>query len=450
MKTIKHIIAVFTAIILLASCEKKSYVPVFDELPQARVAKQIDSVKSILTGAEYGWIGILSTGTGGGFGFFMEFDDQENVKMMADLTNTSAVKVKSSRYRIRQDAGVALTFDTYNYISLLNAPNPNMYGGAIRDGFRSDIDFIYDHATADSIIFVGKRYRQQFKLVKATAAQKAAYYEGKYLVNINGFRNFFSTKFNNYIELGSDKIAVGAVTDSSLATGKRITFTRTEDGSAVAVTQKFGYTVDKMVMTDAGAAVLDKRFTHAALKDANTMAIYDAGGTEYLVKQNPVPLIDFLSVYAYNKAYNSIFVPNGTSLPPGVTSDFNTVYNDLVNRFAASGRTIRDFEIKLNNSNTFAIRINYYANSAPTTVYLAEALSSYTFEDGIIKLTGNLSINGNWNTRAAQIGDFGTSFFQGKSFRPDWVSSTVPGLNLGGLYRVDQPTAFVYGVMRRS
>src|SRR5690606_7261806 len=188
-----------------------------------------------------------------------------------------------SRYRVRQDVGTTLSFDTYNYISILNSPDPNLYGGTIRTGFSSDIDFVYDYSTADSIIFVGKRYRQVFKLGKATAAQQTAYNGGGYLTAINGFRQFFATHFNNYVDIGGTKVALGAVTDSSLATGKRMTFTRTVEGSAVAVTQKFAYTVDKMALAGSGAMVLDKQLMHTAMKGAGTMAVYDAAGTEYVV-----------------------------------------------------------------------------------------------------------------------------------------------------------------------
>jgi hypothetical protein len=448
MRSIKNIIAVFAAAVLLASCEKKSYVAAFDELPQERVAKQIDSVRTILTGAANGWVGILATGTGGGFGFYMEFDNQENVKMVADLTNTSATEMKTSRYRVRQDAGVALTFDTYNYISMLNSPDPTIFGGTVRDGFRSDIDFIYDHATADSIIFVGKRYRQLFKLVKATADQKARYGSGAFRPAIEGFKNYFITNFNNYINVGDIKVAVLPAFDSTLATGKRLTFIGVSGNSTKTSTRKLGFAIDNFIFADNDTGFLNKRFTHTGWKNANTLAVYDAAGAEYVVQQSAQPFINFSDVFAYNLFYNSIFASTG-SLPPGVVSDFNAVYSALVARFNASGRVIRDFEVKLNNSNTLAIRMNYYATSAPASVFLAEALSAYTIQDGIIRLSGSLSINGNWNTRATQIGDFGT-FFQGKSFKPDWVSSSVPGLNLGGLYRVDQPTAFVYGVVRKS
>ncbi len=448
MRTTNYIITALAAVMLLAGCEKKSYVAAFDELPQERVAKQIDSVKTILTGAENGWIGVLSTGTGGGFGFFMEFDAQENVNMVADLTNASATTMKASRYRVRQDAGVALSFDTYNYISMLISPDPTIYGGIVREGFRSDVDFIYDHATADSIIFVGKRYRQLFKLVKATADQKSKYTSGVFATDVTALKNFFSLNSNNYIEIDGVKVLMLAATDSTLSTGKRLTFIGVGNDGVTSVTRKFGYAIGNMNFADNDVKYWGKSLNRVGWKGANSLAAYDDAGTEYLVRQSPQPFIDFTNVYAYNLFYNSIFAPTG-SLPPGVVSDFNAIYSALVARFASSGRVIRDFEVKLNNSSTLAIRMNYYASATPASVFLAEALSTYTFQDGIIRLTGSLSINGNWNTRATQIGDFGT-FFQGKSFKPDWVSSSVPGLNIGGLYRVDQPTAFVYGLMRRS
>jgi hypothetical protein len=449
MKRINKFLIFIFIVVMAMSCDKKSYESAFDKSAQERVADVIDSVRTKLTTAPNGWIGILSTGLGGGFSFYMQFDNQEVVNMYADLTGESSTVMKSSRYRVKQDAGVVLTFDTYNYISFLNSPDPNLFGGEVRNGFRSDIDFVFDRTTADSIIFHGKRYIQQFKLVKATAEQKAKYIDNaSYINSIRSFKTYFNTRFNNYIDLGTTKVAIGVSTDSSRVSGKRVTFTREIDGSAVAVAQKFAFSIDKMAFTDNGITILGKRFVHIAWKDATTLALYDSEGGEYIIKQNPTPLINFLTVFAYNKSYNSIFLSDG-KLSVGVTSDFNTTYAGLISRFTASGRTIRDFEVKLSNSNTIAIKLNYYANATPGTVFLAEATSTYTFENGIITLTGALSPNGNWTTRAVQIGDLGT-FFQGKAFKPDWVASTVPGQNLGGLYRVDQPTAFVYGVLRKS
>src|ERR1044072_9515728 len=167
--TMKKIISFLLIISLGAAfsgCTKKSYVNAFDESPEERMAAQIDLVENALTTAENGWIGMLPTGIGGGYGFYMSFDNDNFVNMYADLMDSSASKARKSQYRVRADMGANLSFDTYTYITLLNDPDNSAFGGNTRDGFRSDIDFIYDHSTPDSLIFIGKRYRQTFSLVK--------------------------------------------------------------------------------------------------------------------------------------------------------------------------------------------------------------------------------------------------------------------------------------------
>jgi hypothetical protein len=445
MRSIKNIIAVFAAAVLLASCEKKSYVAAFDELPQERVAKQIDSVRTILTGAANGWIGILSTGTGGGFGFYMEFDNQENVKMVADLTNTSATEMKTSRYRVRQDVGAALTFDTYNYISMLNSPDPTIFGGTIRDGFRSDIDFIYDHAATDSIIFIGKRYRQILKLVKATAEQKLKYTSGEYRAAVQGFKNYFSTKFNSYIQIGDDKVAISASTDSSLGAGKRIVFTRTVGSTAVNQTAKFGFTIDKMVLTDPGTTIQDNTIMYSAWKDANTLSFYDKGGKEFEVRQSATPLISFLNLFDYNKSYKEIYIA-GNAYPAGVSSPFNAIWQATVARFAAMSPTREIVYLKFQLFNSTDAIVALQSRNATSTFAAATATYKYNYnrETGVITLS-NPVYDGNWTARTTQLVDV-QNFFLSGPFKVDWVPNPNPALgNLGGLYRVADPASFFYG-----
>src|SRR5690606_1220454 len=150
MKKINNFLIVIFSVIIAMGCEKKSFESAYDRPAQKRVAEIIDSVKNTLTSSPNGWSGLLITGLGGGLSFYLDFDDQEVVNMYADLTGASSTVLKSSRYRVKQDAGVVLTFDTYNYISFLNSPDPNLYGGETRNGFRSDIDFVYDRIVGDS------------------------------------------------------------------------------------------------------------------------------------------------------------------------------------------------------------------------------------------------------------------------------------------------------------
>jgi hypothetical protein len=307
-------------------------VAAFDELPQDRMADTIKMVTDALTGAENGWIGVLPTGIGGGYGFYMTFDTAHFINMYADLADSCASKMRQSQYRVRADMGAALTFDTYTYITLLNDPDASAFGGNTRDGFRSDIDFIYDHLSGDSLIFTGKRYRQPFSLVKATALQKARYLNGEYLPVINAFRKFFIDNPNAYITLDNgSKASVEPNTSNSLLAGKRITLTTiSADGNVVAAAGKFAFTIDNMNFLDSGVTLAGTKFIRIAWKNATTLALYSNTGKEYIINNNPTPLLPLYKLWGskYNAlygAYKTIYP--GTSAAGADT--LNYYYNNL-------------------------------------------------------------------------------------------------------------------------
>lgn len=333
MRKLVLFISILSAVLLM-NCTKDSFVAKFDELPQERMSEQIKLVKDILTKADHGWIGLLPTGSGGGYSFYMTFDTAENVHMYADLTDKSATEFAPSRYRVKQDMGADLVFDTYNYITLLNDPDPGAFGGVIRDGFKSDIDFIYDHSSEDSIVFIGKRYRQWFMLVKATAAQEAAYRDGGLLTKINGFKEFFDNNPNAYVELdGGIKAAIEPNSSNSLTSGKRLTFTALmDDGSVNSTIAKFAYTVDQMAILDSGATINEVNFAKLSWKNANTLAAYTQNGKEYIIKNNPTPILPLFRLWGskYSGMYSDYkdFYP-GTS--PAGKDILNYFHDNLDN-----------------------------------------------------------------------------------------------------------------------
>lgn len=332
MKKITFFILTIFLAAAFTACEKKSYVAAFDESPQARMADTIKMVTDALTKADNGWIGVLPTGIGGGYGFYMTFDTARFVNMYADLADSCASKLRQSQYRVRADMGAALTFDTYTYISLLNDPDASAFGGNTKDGFKSDIDFVYDYTTGDSIIFIGKRYRQLFSLVKASAAQKARYLNGEYLTTINSFRKFFTDNPNAYITLDDgSKAAVEPNTSNDLLAGKRITLTTiTGGGTVVAAGGKFAFTIDNMNLLDSGVTLGNTKFTRIAWKNATTMALYSSTGKEYIINNNPTPLLPLYKLWGskYNALYGAFkTIYPGTSAAGADT--LNYYYNNL-------------------------------------------------------------------------------------------------------------------------
>lgn len=321
----------FTVLSFLA-CRRDSYVAAFEQLPQERAAEQIALVKEKLTQAPNGWIAVTPTGLGGGFGFYMKFDENGFVNMYADMNDSTATKVRQSQYRVRQDMGTALTFDTYNYITLLNDPTPGVFGGNIREGFRSDIDFIYDHSTADSIVFIGKRYRQIFSLVKATPEQETLYNAGSYKNFINQIKSFFTANPNAYFDYDNIKIAIEPNLGNSLAAGKRISLSALYGDSIASATAKYAFTVDQMSILNGGVNFSNTFFNRISWKDANTLAVKDVAGKEYIVKNNATPLLPLYKLWG--SKYTGM-LSNFKTIYPGTSAAGADLLNTFHNRLAS-------------------------------------------------------------------------------------------------------------------
>ena len=320
----KRLLYLFMALLTFAGCKKSSFELAFDETPEVRTQKAVTKVNTILTTAPNGWIATLPTQAGGGYGFYITFDTNQVVTMYSDLADEYSGKAKTSTFRVKPNAGAMLIFDTYNSISLLNDPNPNSFGGVSGSGHKSDAEFIYDRSTEDSIIFTGKKYRQPFKLVKATAEQAKIYKEGGYKTAIEKFKNFFLTTSYPYIEIvsGAATLKTGLAFDFSttLTAGKRVTMTGLlADGKLSKITSKFAFKLDGADFLGTGLVYNGFTFVKALWKNDTTLALYDSSGKEYIVKSSPVPLVP-LSILI-GEGYKIVVVPNATTYP-GWSTDF--------------------------------------------------------------------------------------------------------------------------------
>jgi hypothetical protein len=217
--------------------------------------------------------------------------------MYGDMTATSASTAATSNYRVKQDMGTELVFDTYNYISMLNDPNGTL-GGAAKIGYSSDIEFTFDKISGDTMIFKGKKFRQDFRLLKATAAQKAAYEAGALKANIDKLTAYFTANKFPYIDVtsGSSTIKANIIPNlgNSLASGKRVELTGvlSDNVSIASAKGKFAFSTDGMTVLSGGIVFQGITFVRMAWKDATTLVFYDRAGKEYLIKDNGVPLVD--------------------------------------------------------------------------------------------------------------------------------------------------------------
>lgn len=447
----KKIVYIFITFLIVSGCKKSSFVADFDQSPEERMSASIALVNTTLTSATNGWNATLSTSAGGGFGFYMSFDDQQNVSMYADLTDDASIKSINSTYRVKTGLGADLIFDTYNYISMLADPTSTVFGGTQPTGFKSDVEFTYVRSSADSIVFIGKQYRQLLKMVKATADQKAVYTAGGYKTAINKVKNYFTAVKYPYIEVtsGASLLKVGFSLNgtSTLGSGKRATLTGLlEDGVTPASgTGKFAFTLNGADFVGSPFVYQGITFVRLAWKDVSTLALYDVAGKEYVLKSSPTPLtpLNLLFGFPSTFTYRKITIP-GTGLPTGVTSGFNSVYTAVLNNFVASTRVVNYTTITLTSNSSLQVYVSY---NSGTTLFNATADYTYTRNGDVITLGPSPVYSNNWTTRAAQLLPL-TNYMLTGPFKIDWVTSTAVSTEvLGGLYRTADATSFIYGVL---
>ncbi len=422
--------------VVFVRCKKESYVALFDQPAQERMGDSIKYVKNALVNAPNGWIGLLPTGLGGGYGFYMTFNNDLNVSMYADIVDESATTASASQYRVKNDMGACLSFDTYNYITVLNDPDVN-----VRDGFRSDIDFIYDHTSGDSLIFLGKRYRQKFSLIKATTAQKTQYVSGGYEKAIAGFRDFFVTNNNAYIQLeDGTKVSVEPNFTLSLLSGKRITLTALSPaGTITSATAKFAITVDQMAVLDSGVNLASMKFTKLAWKDASRMAIYTATGKEYIINNATQPIVPLYMLMGVK--YSSLF-GNFKTINPGTTTDGATIlnyyYNNL-NNASLLGYSFNFGSIKLTWDlvNTRMTFNGFCSQNGGSSGWITTITYKYTVDNnGVYKFTLSSAASGGYVSKIMTQLD---AFLQGNSVKLDYYVDAASNTVYGRMSSVEKP-----------
>ena len=95
-------------LLLFTGCAKQEVDLLFNETPAERMGKLQAEVLAQLTEAPNGWKVYNQTLSRGNYGYFMQFDANNRVKMIADINTNSAANMKESAYRIRMVNGPML------------------------------------------------------------------------------------------------------------------------------------------------------------------------------------------------------------------------------------------------------------------------------------------------------------------------------------------------------
>lgn len=277
----KKILFILIALFAVASCNKNLDPDLtFGELPEERMAERNAELQNKLLESANGWKAFLRTSLrGGAYSYYMQFSDNNQVKMLADWSNAAAVDFKTSTYRIKYVMNTSLIFDTYNYLTILQDPRASANAGTNANGLQSDIEFEYLRSTEDSIILKGKKYGNHLYMVKATAAEKASFENGGYLTSINKLKNYFLTGFPHIVinQNGAEKkIELWTNNSTKVADGDYIT----PDKSLVSAASGFAFAIDGAYFSN-GLFSEGIKFTGLRWKNDDEIIAYDSSGTEY-------------------------------------------------------------------------------------------------------------------------------------------------------------------------
>ena len=189
-------------LLTFAACKKEDD-PLFDKSPDERLNETLNKYQQALTGAPYGWKGLIFPAgvPNGVFSFYFHFNDSNRVAMFSDFDASSFVTYKESSYRLKALQQPSLLFDTYSYVHVLSDPDAAVNGGVYGKGLYSDFEFALDDISGDTIHLTGRFNRSKALLIKATQEEQQGYLS---LKRNRAFENL--TQFLTYFK----RITVGS------------------------------------------------------------------------------------------------------------------------------------------------------------------------------------------------------------------------------------------------
>lgn len=134
----------------LGSCQNDED-DIFGDSSSLRLQQALNETKSVLRGAEYGWVMDYYIGDAqeyGGRAMTVKFDS-----LTCTVASESMPEECSSYYKMTTDQGAVLTFDTYNKVlHELSTPSSSNY-----EAYHADFEFMIESATPELVVLRGKR-----------------------------------------------------------------------------------------------------------------------------------------------------------------------------------------------------------------------------------------------------------------------------------------------------
>lgn len=304
--------------LFLFACDNE-YETTFKESPDDRVRKVLDEYRSNLLSAPNGYKGIIYTGSGGGYMFYLDFNENGNVTMVSDFNLETSETPMNGTFVIKALQRPTLSFDTYSYIHLLADPSGSVNGGEDGVGLISDVEFAFEEFSGDSIRVKGIQRNTEMILVQATQQEASQFLSGKLNDNITNTTDFLAANPFPYLDFGATEVAVDINQDNKTIT----LFYRDSDNVVQQTTLPFSYSVNGIL--------LKKEIEYGNISfqeliwDDNQQSFYVmAGSQKVYMESSAIPIIPLVYALGYLHNYIIMDPEEITTLP----AEFLTIYNE--------------------------------------------------------------------------------------------------------------------------
>lgn len=434
----KKIFYFISLLLLSISCSKPKEVElILGADPDSRIADTLAYVKKTLVEAPFGWKASLSTEYSGGYGFYMQFAENDRITMVADLNDQTSLKLKESTYRVRQIMTTTLSFDTYTYLTMLQDPNPDTYGGQAGKGMGSDVEFDYVKTHGDTLFFEGRKFLKPLTLVKGKNADKEAYLNNGFDKSRSSFINFLNA--NPYLNITIPSIE-GKIEVVFSDESRTFSFTSVSDGEISTVEGKYNYDIGGLNFVEPiilnGISFVNAKF------EKNKLVLNDSNNKQYEVSISSVPVLPITAFFGYRDTYNAIQVV-GPVMPLGIISNFNTLWNNQISSYQLNGASMISMTFRLVNSQKARLEVWFRIGNFN---YLADASYDYVMTGNLIKLSNYIPSVSNTNWNNGWVITAVKNYFIDAEFKLDYISSSDASVRgIGGLIKTDNPSSFFYG-----
>lgn len=417
----------FICFVLLAmSCTKSKEVELeLGSDPDSRISDTLSYVRKTLVDAPYGWKASLTTEYSGGYGFYMQFGNNDRVKMVADLNAETSAELKESTFRVRQIMAATLSFDTYNYLTMLQDPNPGTYGGQAGKGMGSDVEFDYVKTHGDTLFFEGRKFIKPLVLVKATAEEQTAYLSKKLLVSINDVNAYFEEGINIVM---LNKANCELTLNNS---AKEISLMAVIDGKVESVQIPYCYNLDKNMTLLSDSTFDGERFSKIT-ESNGVYTLHALSGKTFVIKKSNDYLLP--PQYKLGTAITDMFQPGVYSyasyLPLKTWSaSYMVDWNEYVRLSKTSGYnlTVGDSFYNFNDAKKVITMDGYIYQGA--TRFIGGYVMNYSIdlENGTIRF---LSIKNTTNNGGIMVPYMNATFFK-KMINHDFKLSFITDKDFG-------------------